>query len=702
MLRVAIYFSLFSAIVLGAFSLPNAKAQALVDTTHSFARADSSIHSIWDIPNGYDFSFDHLLSIYEWHGLFNYTTRGIPALESNITGSIDTVQIDGKSHFLEDDLIRSNSLTSYIYSDGPALGSVILRPVVAFDANYYATSGLPGFSAASLLPSEVDGFAVVGLRFLPPATGLDFSAAAGLAEQAQQGVTTAVGPIIRGTFNAPMEAAGESTLLSAGVLVDERFLHQDDQRYSNDHASLAVASSVGGPQVLDSNHAYLDAGLERRDFFYTSDSNAAPVKQERTELSLSLRDSLNYPIAGKALNATVNAAIEPSSITRQSDIPATELTSGSFSALSSLLVPNEISTLRLLIGGRLDLVASSEWSAQARMSYDQKTENVQLLGNQLSGLDPSVVSNFATILNESSYEQRITQAGGVIVFQPSQRDRFQIETNANLLNYDTPSPLNDDDHDQLTTSADARYDRFFSDELHGWVSLRAASTHLVYLMSDRSAQNNVTQSLELSTNANYTTSSVMAEVSGEVFANYTVLDFLDSLPSLEGVGNYVLRGLSLSDTVITPVTGNLSKMVGPFTIEEDAVLRITEQGSYDQPTFSEVLNTRISELSASLLLGLTSASGLSPWKVQAGVRSFFLINEGINTLSLATGPIFEELERQTRIGPIAIVSLMRWHGTGPTLSGSIWYSVIKDQTFDVPTITRTPQLECQLISQWTF
>jgi hypothetical protein len=543
---------------------------------------------------------------------------------------------------------------------------------------------------------------VAGLRFLPPATGLDFSAAAGLAEQAQAGLNTAVGPIVRGAFNAPMDSVGDNSILSAGMLVDERFFHEDDQRYSNDHASLAAASSVGGPQVLDSNHAYLDLGLQRRDFFYNNDSNAAPIKQERTEYSLSLRDSLNYPIVGKALNATLNAAIEPGSVTRQSDIPSSELTSSGFSAVSSLLVPNEITTLRLLIGGRLDLFALSQWSAQARMSYDQKTENVQLLGNQLSGIDPSIVSNFANILNESSFEQRITQAGGTLQYQPSPRERFQLQTDANLLNYDTPSPLNDDTHDNLITSAAASYQRFFSDSLRASIALRAARTHLVYLSSDRSAQNNVTQSLELTTNAIYNGSAVQAEASGEVFANYTLLDFLDSLPVLQGVGNYVLRGLTLSDTVIAPITGKLSRNVGPFTIEEDASLRITEQGSYEASNFSEVLNTRITEVSASLLLGVASAGTQSPWKVQAGARSFFLINEGINTTSLGTGPLFEVLERQVRIGPVLIVALERWHGTGPMLSGSVWYSVIKDQMYDVPSLTRTPEVECQLISQWTF
>lgn len=689
------------ALSLGAFSQPIARAQGLLDTIHTVLLPDTLSRPIVGIPNGAKFSFDHLLSIYEWHGLFEYGTPISASLARSTPMSIDTVHLQGDSRFLQDDLIRSSSTIDTIYADVPLDGGS-MRPMMAFCASSYETSGLPGFSAASLVPSAGDGFGVAGLRFLPQRTDLDFSAAAGIAEQEQAGISTAFGPIVRGVFSAPLEPSGDNTNLSAGVMVDERFFHENDQRYSNDHASFAAVSSVGGPQVLDSNHTYLDAGLVRRDFFYDNDSNSSPVKQERTELSLSLRDSLNYPIAGKTINATINAAIEPSSITRQSDIPSGEDTS--FSAVSSLLVPNEITNLRLLIGGRLDLLASSQWSAQARMSYDQKTENVQLLGNELAGLSPypATISRLTQILNESSFEQRITQAGGTVQYQPSSRERFQIETNANLLNYDTPSPLNDDDHDELVTSADARYDPFFSDSLRAWISLRASRTHLVYLLSDRSAQNNVTQSLELTTNALYSSHAILAQVSGEVYANYTVLDYLDSVPSLGGVGNYVLRGMTLSDSVVVPVTGNLSGVVGPFTLEEDATLRVTEQGSYDEPSFSEVLDTRITELSGSLLLGLASQGGLSPWSMQAGVRSFILGREGDNTASLSTGPLFEELERQIRIGPVVIVSLSRWHNMGPSLNGSIWYSVIKDQTFDVPAITRTPQLECQLTAQWTF
>ncbi|HEY3874889.1 MAG TPA: hypothetical protein VGM92_05400, partial [Candidatus Kapabacteria bacterium] len=306
------------------------------------------------------------------------------------------------------------------------------------------------------------------------------------------------------------------------------------------------------------------------------------------------------------------------------------------------------------------------------------------------------------ILNESSYEQRITQAGASIVYQSSVKERFQIESDADLLNYDTPSALNDDDHDELITSAVARYDRFFSDELHGWFELRAARTHLVYLLSDRSAENNVTQSLTLSTHARYETSPLFAEVDGEVFANYTVLDYLDSVPALEGIGDYVMRGLTVSDSLMASTGFRPFDAAGPLTVQEGTLVQVSERGSYDETGFSEVLSSQITQLSGSVTLGLASMGGAAPWSVQAGVRAFFLFNEGQNTSSVSSALSFDELERQTRVGPVVIVSLLRWHGMGPMLFGSIWYAVLHDEDLTSGTLTRTPEVEAQLSAQWNF
>ncbi|HZK75287.1 MAG TPA: hypothetical protein VFD13_00105, partial [Candidatus Kapabacteria bacterium] len=400
--------------------------------------------------------------------------------------------------------------------------------------------------------------------------------------------------------------------------------------------------------------------------------------------------------------STIDAEFEPSSITRQSDISTSALTSSSFSGLSSLLVPNQVSDLRLAFAGRLDLVASSALTAQGRMSYEEKTEDVSLLSNQLTGVDPATVTKFASVLNESSYSQRVTQAGASAQFVSNFRDTVGADINAHLLNYDIPSSLNDDAHDILITSATARYAHLFSNALDGGLEVRATNTHLVYLKSSRSAQNNVSQSIALATYGSYLTPGFLAAASGEVFANYTVLDYLDSVPILQGVGNYLLRGVTLSDSIMVPIGFHPAMGMGPITIEEGATLHVNERGSYDVPSFSELLDTRITDFSATLLLGLSSIQGLAPWRIRAGVQAFILSRSGPNTTSPENGQPFQELERQTRIGPLVTISLLRGQRLGPMLEGSAWYAVIKEQTYDIPSITRTPQLESHLAIQWTF
>ena len=564
MVRAVLLGFVVFCLLLSAFATRMASAQSLADTTFPVIKFDSLPLRGPAIPNAITLRFDHVLSIYDWNGSFRDTAFArIMGHASSGWQATDTILLNADSRYLQDNLITSTSTTGYVYADDP-LGGGPVAPFISFAGNSYVTSGLPGLAAASLITRQVDGFGVAGLRYRPSGTDLDLSASGGIAQESQADINT-LGSIVRASFRAPAELVIENTLLSASAIADERFFRERAERYSNDWASVATVNPVGGPSTLDSNHAYLSAGLARRDFFFAVDSNSAnstssgaastapTVKQERTELSMSLRDSLNYPIVSNALTSTVNAVFEPSSITRQSDISANALTSSSFSALSSLLVPNQVSDLRLALAGRLDLVASTAWSAQARMSYEEKTEDVSLLSNELTGVDPATVTKFATVLEESSFSQRVTQAGASSQYVPNPHDTIYGDVNADLLNYDTPSELNDDDHDILITSATAQYGHLFSNELDGGLELRATRTHLVYLKSTRSAQNNVSQSLALASHADYVTPAFLAEASGEVFANYTVLDYLDSVPILQGVGNYLLRGLALSDSIMIPL-----------------------------------------------------------------------------------------------------------------------------------------------------
>ena len=707
-------------------------AQTLLDSTHSAIRIDS-LGAIQNIKwNGVRLGFDHILSIYEWFGRFDYSSISTPAVAGFAPQRNDTIHLNADTRFLEGNSLTTTEATGLISASQPLGQNTPIEPFLTFYGNSYATSTLPGTASASLITRQVDGFGIAGLRSRLPATNIDLSLGGGVARQSQPDLS-AYGAIVRGDFSAPAELLSENTLLEASALVDERSFQERNERYSNDRASVRAISNFGVPSspsslaMLGMNTAMLNLGLFRRDFFFSPDSTNAPVKQERTEYSMLLADSLNYPFmddrsSGNHLAGDIDVEFEPHSIVRRSDIASNLFTTGSYSALSSLLVPNEVSSLRLATSGRLDFYKDAPapglgkglgaqqggaFAAEARMSYEESSQNVSLLSNEIVGVDPAFVTKLSETLDEASFSSRTTLAGLSMRYSPSVRDSFQLESNARLLNYDTPSLNNDDDHDELITSAGLGYNRIFSTDLNGGLELRAGQTHLVYLKSDRSAQNNVTRSIDLASKATYAGSSFFGQVHGEVFANYTVLDYLDSLPILQSVGNYVIRGMILTDSLLVPLGLRPFAAAGPLAIENGAELRISERGSYEQNGFTERRDTRITELSASLLLDLSSigstfSPSYAPWSIRAGVRGFFLSRYGRSDLSIEAQQTFSELERQTRIGPYALVSLARRGGSGPVLSGSVWYAVIHSQTFDIPSYTRTPQLESHLQVQWTF
>src|SRR5579883_1185844 len=272
-----------SIVILILISTGLLRAQNFTDTT------GYSIHIDSNRVNGARLSFDHLLSIYEWNTHVDYIPGFIGEHLWN-SGSLDTLQLSASSRFLQDNSITSTSASGYLWADLPSAVEDI-RPFASVFASSYVTTGLPGSAAARLITKQVDGFGIAGLHYSD--NSLDVSAGGGFAHEAQQSISAA-GGVLRGTLGMPSQFVGGATQFGADAVIDERFFHERSERYSNDQANFSVASGLlaQGISSLDSNHAFLGLSLQRRDFFFTTDSTTNTVKQERTELALSLRDSL--------------------------------------------------------------------------------------------------------------------------------------------------------------------------------------------------------------------------------------------------------------------------------------------------------------------------------------------------------------------------------------------------------------------------
>lgn len=694
-----------------------ALAAALCLTASSAARAQSS--------DSVRLSFDHVLSIFEWRALVDYSTRAQFDPKPSL-GPITDLHLAGLSRFLEQDSITTTDASGYINAMQPVWGdrrldarAFTMSPFLTLAGNSYVTTPRPGSGVASVISRQASGFALAGLHSDLPESNIGLSIGAGLVRQTQSAFGAIAGPsltpsapslaatglILRSDDSAPNELLNEGVLGSSMLRVDERFFAERSERYSNDSLRFQVLSGFeqrpNNPQPQ--NAASLLLALQRRDFFFDPDSASGIAKQERTEYSLALGDSLGYPIVENKLRARVSLELEPRDVTRRSDAASAIGATSSLTTLSTLMAPSEVSSLRAAGEAALtyDPNAASATpgnaiGGEARMRYEERTENVRLMAEEMTGSDPSATKRLADLLDEASYSSRSTTAGLVLRYAPSIRDATELEGTARILSYDTPSILNDDDHDDLLTAVRLRYQRFFSNATTGDIELRASRDHLVYLKSDRSAQNAVTRSLVLSSQAMTSSPALLASVTGEVFANYTEFDYLGVIPLL-ATGDYVLRGMTLSDSIALPI-------LRPWLrLEQGIALRISERGSYNADAFSERRDTRVTELSASLLAGISGATySRVRWDIRAGARAFILSRSANSTESMTTTAMtttFGEVERQMRIGPAMVVSLTRQNYRGPMLTGSLWYSVLTQQ---LPSYTTSRQLESHLAASWIF
>ena len=121
---------------------------------------------------------------------------------------------------------------------------------------------------------------------------------------------------------------------------------------------------------------------------------------------------------------------------------------------------------------------------------------------------------------------RRTSLDGALSLPVSVSDRVSLSGAVSILRYDTPSEDNHEDRDEQLIAASLSTWHRLSRYLDMTVSLDGTISHLVYLLSDRSGNNNYNRVLRLAPRAVYRPTRALCTVNAfEVLANYTVYDF---------------------------------------------------------------------------------------------------------------------------------------------------------------------------------
>lgn len=490
----------------------------------------------------------------------------------------------------------------------------------------------------------------LGLVYTPmPEASVE--ALGGLESSSQLGVH-ATGPIaiMKGTLDNYLV---DDWNISSNAIADWQQL---DARRTN--TDLDVSARVS--RIIDEGTSLklsAQSTLRGREFF-TSVSPSLPlnVEQRRENIQQVFAD-ISYGITPE-LGIGFSGSLLSNSIDRSYDTPMQDL------ALTS--VSRQLSELAIDAEAHLQYRVQNAAAYVSGAVYQRSEQNgVQdVFGLVPASLQAVRAQEFQR--DNETFRTRLLARGDYL---PSETDTFRLEVSGWLLRYDTPSPLNDDDRDELSTIATVSWSRKLSSNLSMNLGLSGQYLHLVFLRATRSAFNNVNRVLRLSPSFVLHTSGVTMQPQFEILANYTAYDY-DGLSS--AARSFSFRQISYRDSLrvrLTPM----------FNVESQILFRYFERASLQWGAFAESPETGNLEYLVKLLLA-TNVTPLA--SIHTGIRLYTLDQRSIaiGVPQILTGSLHS-------IGPEVAIRYATMAGSTLSLSG--WYEF---QTINVTQTRKLPNV----------
>jgi len=312
----------------------------------------------------------------------------------------------------------------------------------------------------------------------------------------------------------------------------------------------------------------------RWDFYVPADSligsefgTSANIRS-RVDDIVNIANSLHYGVGNK-LSAVVQTLFENRIIAN----------TYRYKALAEpMAIPYDVTVQEERLEGGIDLKYQDFDAvvATAGIRFAERDEKHVL--SIIDGVDRNIQENKSEEESRLDNVARKTSLHGSLSWKVASSDLLSLESSAGLLRYDTPDSLNTDDRDELLINEGLRETHRWNDYLESALEIEVTLNHIVYIFSDRSANNNWNRIFRLSPTITYTPSSAMRMVNAfEVLANYTVFDFESIIPTVE---SYSYRQFAFLDTT----SYDMSRTIGlDFFLQ----LRLYERGELHWQAFSE-------------------------------------------------------------------------------------------------------------------
>ena len=370
----------------------------------------------------------------------------------------------------------------------------------------------------------------------------------------------------------------------------------------------------------------------RKDFYISADSITSQQFditnniESRTETAFLLQDRLNYNNFLDLFSLELAGRINFRTIDRNTRYKSTSIQSPS-------IFDTQVDELGIVVESGLFYRAESA-NAGINLNYYERDE--KHITKRFEGVAESFYeqrSELESRKNNNSYRTTISFLGNIY---PSRKDQISLSLFHSKLKYDTPSAQNDDDRDELLTIGRLRYSRYLSPFFQMFTNLEGTLSHLVYIFSGRSANNNLNRVLRLSAGGYYSSAQFSSLNNFEVSANYTVYDFQDVTSNLRSIS---FRQFTATDSTNYRITKYFSFVV-------TAYLKLTSQGELDWDNFAERPLRYLQEIFADPKFGIVSDYSF----FALGLRYFSLNTFRYNKTErvpdsdfLSIGPLFEIL-----------------------------------------------------------
>ena len=368
----------------------------------------------------------------------------------------------------------------------------------------------------------------------------------------------------------------------------------------------------------------------RKDFYFPADSitssafNITNNIEGRTESIFNLQDRLLYNKLLEVINFEVSGGVNWRVIDRDKRYKTAELQSPS-------IFDTRIEELILSLGTSFNY-SSSFLDATLRINYSERDEKHKT--KPFDEANPSFFeqrSELESRKNNISTRALISLSGRINL---SGTDKIIYSLYQSKLRYDTPSPDNDDDRDELLSIARLRYSKRLSPFFEAFVNVEGTQSHVVYIFAGRSSNNNINRVLRFSGGGYYQGANISSLNRFEVSANYTVYDFEDVS---SGLRSFSFRQLTATDS-------SRIKFSGRFSFVVTGYVKISEQADFNWGDFVERPTRHLREIFADPKILLTFKDAY----FGAGARYFSLNTfdyEGLTRIPksqyLSIGPLVE-------------------------------------------------------------